>query len=388
MTYPRCGIYASLRNKDQVLAPNGVLDRERIGKLARWSDVVLDLGPLIEQPEIVAALREANPAIRIWAYVVMGWWPVDQWHPIFFQRFSEIVHRTNGRVFKTDGSEWGVNFTDSTTVNALAALIAEYLPGFDALFLDVYCARVSNVAASGLDYKKAGFATEDGFAGAWATGHAAMVPLIRDKAGRPDLIVSGNCGPGSHADVNGWMRENWPYLNGGTWASNMLEFIEPNGTRSPGLLNETYREPRASWLVTNPAYGGPAAPENRRRERYGLASACLGGAFHSFMRGEWDSQWCIDRLDFYSPAYRHPQRGMHWLGEPIETAYGHDDGLWARRFQFGISIVNPTDKPISWRGPVLYRPIGGTAQDPTHVVGAAKKAFSVPARDALIAEAV
>ena len=64
-TFPRCGAYCSLRNSDTVLGDgHGNPNLENVAKLARWDDATLDLGPAIEQPRIIEALRAANPRHR------------------------------------------------------------------------------------------------------------------------------------------------------------------------------------------------------------------------------------------------------------------------------------------------------------------------------------
>jgi hypothetical protein len=170
----------------------------------------------------------------------------------------------------------------------------------------------------------------------------------------------------------------------------MVKYVTPAWT-APGVMFETYREPRSSWLVTVPdgnestGYNFEAA-ENQRKDRYGLASACLGGAFHSFARFEdtGHQRWWTERLKFYSKHYVHPQRGKGWLGEPTGAAYhvtmqkDKPVDLWVRKFAHGFAIVNPSSKAHSIYSEKPLRPIGGVA----------KTGRSVPAHDGLLLEAV
>jgi hypothetical protein len=253
--HPRCGIYASVRNRDPVLThADGTVNAENARKLAEWDDVVADLGPMVEQPQIAAALRAANPGIRLHAYVVMK---AYNWPGAFFQEMLRTVTALDGYLYATDGSMWrdsNINTARPDVVDAVARVIAEYLgyptadadrstalrgdrrdsgsgkvsasvtpspdqtggggseivsatspPLFDGLFLDVFCPGMPNATASGVDWRRAGFDTEQAFQDAWWLGHSTLVALIRHYAARSDLLITGNCGPGSHADVNGWM---------------------------------------------------------------------------------------------------------------------------------------------------------------------------------------
>ena len=64
---------------------------------------------------------------------------------------------------------------------------------------------------------------------AWSAATDTMASRLRARAGGSAVLV-GNCGRGNkYAWFNGWMRENFPYQQGGTWYSNMLGDVGSRG---------------------------------------------------------------------------------------------------------------------------------------------------------------
>ena len=133
MNYPRIGTYSSLRGDGSPLAGHP----ERIDALAKWDDVIIELGTLNLYPEIVAQLRQRNPGIRLHAYVVMSWWTSGI---PFFRDFAKIVNDTNGVMVNDVGKFWAwsnVNLARTATMEYLAGLIVNHSRGWDGVFLDI-----------------------------------------------------------------------------------------------------------------------------------------------------------------------------------------------------------------------------------------------------------
>jgi hypothetical protein len=392
VSHPRIGSYSSLRGDGSPLIVNGKLDLDRVRKLARWSDATLDLGPLSQNPQIAEALRRANPSLRLHAYVVLI---AADWPGPFFTEFQRIVTSTEGVLTCVDAAgrnrkPWfftNVNLARPATAAQLAAHILNYVSfsgPWSAIFVDLLIPQLLSCQQGNpqggydyLDWKGMGYPSEAAFLEAWQVGADSFFRQLK-LSGKP---VSSNYG-NSFPYGNGCMIEAAFAQRGGTWEKNMLM----NGSQ-PGLLKLSFAEPRNGWICTEPVFNEPhTSPENQRRHRYGLASACLSGDFHSFGRYESNAQWCVDRLDWWYPEYQHPQRGKHWLGEPQTGAlhvltdyHGKPTDLYMRSFEHGVAVVNTTNiaQSIGF-GTRRYRPINGVA----------KSSFSIPPHDGLLAEAV
>jgi hypothetical protein len=373
MNYPRIGTYSSLRGDGAPLLNHP----ERIDALAKWDDVIIELGTLHEHPDIAAKLRAANPAIRLHAYVVMvyGDWPAP-----FFQDFKRVVTSTNGVLLGTNGQPWSfsnVNVARGETMNALADLILRYMQSsniWSGAFVDILIPALNG--QNDIGWQRMGYASQAEFESQWNANAPAFVTKLKSSG----LPVATNYGNGFPGHANGNMIESAFRLNGGTWETNMVQ----NGPK-PGLLKLSWADPASPWICSEPAFHEPPdSPTNARLARYHDASACLAGGFGSFGRYEGNTQWCIDRLGFWQPYYSHPQRGKYWLGNPITevrhvTAYHNKTvDLWERYFEHGVAVVNPSGSPHSIGLPGRYRPINGVA----------KTAWSIPPHDAMLLEAV
>src|SRR5262249_42264184 len=115
---------------------------------------------------------------------------------------------------------------------------------------------------------------------AWSAACDTFASHLRRDAG-PNFVIVGNCGPSAeHAYYNGWMRENFPYQQGGTWASNMLGDVSSRGYFRD---DADYRQPPHNWIFTaaNAGAGQEYQSFNTAAARFGLASAALGEGVHT-----------------------------------------------------------------------------------------------------------
>src|SRR5262249_46645017 len=71
-TYPRVGLYGSvLGGGFPYTRPDGSLDTLEIGRVARFTEVVLDVYPISPyRPDIVQAMRARNPNLSVLAYLL------------------------------------------------------------------------------------------------------------------------------------------------------------------------------------------------------------------------------------------------------------------------------------------------------------------------------
>src|SRR5262249_15168178 len=96
---------------------------------------------------------------------------------------------------------------------------------WDGIFTDIFC-HGAGWTQSGtgrvVDYQRAGYASIADLDVASAAACDTLSAHLR-RDGGPNFVLVGNCGPSSErAYYNGWMRENFPYQQGGTWALNVL----------------------------------------------------------------------------------------------------------------------------------------------------------------------
>src|SRR5262249_35418005 len=137
----------------------------------------------------------------------------------------------------------------------------------------------------------------------------------------------GNCGPSSqHETYNGWMRENFPFQQGGTWYSNMLGDVSSRGYLAD---DRDYVQPPHNWILSATVLDGVNEydPINTRRVRYGLASSALGDGVAAFCPGKSINlapyqDWWYDEyaVDLATGTSSESQTCTGWLGQPLGPA--------------------------------------------------------------------
>ena len=243
--YPRVGLYGTvLLGGFPFVQPNGALDTLEIGRASRFAEIALDVYPISPyRPDIVAAMRARNPNLIVLAYVLAeGIWPSED--PDSLNHIPTLIRHTvrdlNGFLYdKNTGLEYA-----SSTVNiniakkgagghfvvaeALANIFRDHIIAtgvWDGIFTDIFCQTVSwTQSGSGavIDYQRAGYASLSALDVAWTAACDLVAARLRADGG-PNFTLVGNCGPSAqHDSYNGWMRENFPRQQGGTWYSNML----------------------------------------------------------------------------------------------------------------------------------------------------------------------
>ena len=424
--YPHAADYSWMKgNGAPFIRADGSLDSALVRRQA-WSDYVIwDASPVLRFPQLASCLRYYNPRVTLLGYVVPGlvwndWWATDAAHALWQAVFwsDGILACRTERPCRFCNADLG----NPRTALAMADTILERVvkPGiFDGLLLDVWCAQMHGAIAGEdtVDLGGMGYQDARDWNEAWRAGHWLMAARIRmgadelasGKAAAGDVsshvrsggavlldtraprnttlpnaqaktapfLLIGNCGAGGERDLlSGWMRENFPFQNGGTWAANMLG----DPMYGPGYLSDDslYQSPALSWLVSEPS---GSASETARRFRFGLGSASLGGSSRgigvfSWCRCEWTPRvfrWCPELSVTPAGQATNDDRCKGWLGEPRGPWRVTDRGLYVRDFDFGMILLNPTARWLSYYGTETLRRISG----------AWGSAFSVPPNDAL-----
>jgi hypothetical protein len=343
--FPRLGLYGNVVGGGYpFVKPDFTLDTLEIGRVARFHQVILDVYPISPyRPDIVQALRARNPQIKLLAYLLVNHiWPVEDADSS--RHIPTIINHTvrdlNGFLYDLNT---GQKYTDSNinlakrdlagryvVAIALANIIRDHIIAtghWDGIFTDVYCHTVGwTQAGTGrvIDHVRAGYPSVAALDAAWAAASDTLAARLRSYAG-PNMLLVGNCGGSSeHAYYNGWMRENFPYQQGGTWYTNMLGHV---GSRGYLKDDKDYRQPSSNWMLSVAQTGNGIEYNsfNTWRVRYGLASAALGEGYHCFGPGGrsvqqapyqqwWYDEYAVDIASGQSSASR---QHTGWLGNAL-----------------------------------------------------------------------
>lgn len=387
--FPRIGMYGVVLGTGYpYLDSEGVLVQQEVLNTARYQVAVLHASPLTEyRPDIVTAIRDARPDIQLYAYLQAHYiWPSNQpdSNVNLWTRQHHLVRDLDGFLYDRDG-QWilDVNINLAKKDAQGHFVVAESLAHFfhsavlqsglwDGLFFDRYCFNLqwNQGPSDSIDFVRAGYPTWAAFDAGWKAGSDTLASRLRQLA--PNTILIGNCGYGAHyGHLNGWMREDFPNMNGTSWTTNM--------NRIPGGYfydEENYQTPRSNWIsswVANAA--SPYSSEESRRVRFGLGSASLADGYASFTARHYDSSlaymdWWYDEyaVDVMPGVSSAAQQHTGWLGRDLGPYYKM---LWV-----GTSpdaVTNPgfdTDVTTGW---TFSSVIGGSVvRDPTtKVVGSA-----------------
>ena len=345
--YPRVGLYGSvLGGGYPYVKPDLTLDTLEIGRAARYNEVVLDVYPISPyRPDIVLAMKARNPALTVLAYVLAE----DIWlagDADSTRHIPTIIRHTvrdlNGFLYdKLTGAEYAtiaINLAkqDATgrfvVADAMADIFRDHIIAtrlWDGIFTDIFCHTVSwtqNGTGRVIDYQRAGYSSLAALDVAWAAASDTLAARLRGNGG-PNFVLVGNCGGSSqHESFNGWMRENFPFQQGGTWYTNMLGDVSSRGYLAD---DRDYVQPPHNWILSasTTAPGSEYDPGNVDRVRFGLASAALGSGVAAFAPTKsvnvapyqdwWYDEYAVDLSTGQSSQ---SQSHTGWLGQPLGPA--------------------------------------------------------------------
>ena len=278
-----------------LIAPDGTLDTAKVARLARYGTCVIHANVLHTRPDVTAALREAG-AKRILPYVTLThWWLGADFTPqatdhSFNAEWHRAIQRTGG-FLPNPQQGYEVDWTNATTAAALTELLVMMAGSglYDGIFMDY--------ASPEWEPTKA------------IERQAAMADAVAKvaEAGGDYFLIVGN-GIGAHAlQFDERMAEGFP---------------QPFTSFDKALNMNPYR-----WLKcedTNPRAG-----------RFGYCTALLTGATFcwgpqspsSFDGDRWLPEFDVD------------------LGEPRGSYLKLTSGVYARWFDKGLVMVNPTWEP-------------------------------------------
>lgn len=325
------------------------LTPDQIKKQAKFSTVILDAQYLLQNPSNIDDLRRANPSLKLGAYVqaafcasAKGGYPLE---------IKNAVIATDGWVPDSARQQGWVNaeidYTKPETVAAVCDVIVRNViqsGKFDLLMLDSWAYLT--------------FSPDQSWNAAWRAGFDEFARRMRGASNMP-VIGNGGPGPGTHVNVNGWMRENFPLQNGrqgDSMALNWISNMQQNPWGQLGVMREAYRLPEESCLMWSAQQDEAAT---HQRMVFTLASALLTDHCKA---SSWRAEWIKDEPYRYKwwPEYDVP------LGD-AETPAIQYGGVWRRDYERCLVLCNPTGKGVSVYNLPTCKPPNGPGKRAWHV---------------------
>lgn len=344
--YPRLGLYGSvLGGGYPYTKPDFTLDSLEIYRAARYHQIVLDVYPISPyRPDIVQAMRALHPQAKFLAYLLAE----DIWltgDADSLRHIPTLIRRTvrdlDGFLYdRNTGGEYNtiaINLAKKVNgryvvAEAMADICRDHIIAtglWDGIFTDIFCHTVSwtqNGTGRVIDLTRAGYPSAAALDAAWAEAADTLAARLR-RDGGPTFTLVGNCGASSeHAYYNGWMRENFPFQQGGTWASNMLGDVSSRGYFKD---DQDYVQPSANWILSasTTAPGSEYQSYNTSRVRFGLGSSSLGEGVHAFAPTKSVNEapyhdWWYDEYGVDLATGRSSELLEHtgWLGQALGPA--------------------------------------------------------------------
>jgi len=395
--YPRLGLYGSVLGSGYPLWDStGTLDPVACDEIARYDEVVLDVGPITPyRPDALAALRQRHAGISLLAYVTGH----DIWDANtpdstlnFPTRYNHMIRRMGGFLYdkagrKFPGSDVNIakrNIAGTYVVaESLAVLFNDAIlkPAvWDGIFVDVYCNSIAwmETPAESIDYVRAGYSTFASFDAAWKAGTDALADRLRQLGGS-SIVLVGNCSAGTkYIPFNGWMRENFPLQGGGTWYTNM--FNDPGGYFGDEVH---FRAPTHNYIFSALSGTAPYLSNNTRKVRFGLGTAALASGFHVFgpsnrypkpypYHSWWYDEYSVDANTGQAMS---DLAHTGWLGQPLAPYY---QMIWIGTAP--DAVTNPDFESDVTTGWTLFTTVGSTVTRDTlsPAVGSASAHVTVP----------
>ena len=336
VVYPRLGLYETVYPDGYpLLDPAGAVDTAVVRQIARYHEVVLDPSPISEyRPDLMAAIRALNPGITALAYVPAQdfWWTWESPDSLvdYNTRCNHLLRDLDGYLYDRTGDLYGFRVNIARRDATGRFVVAEGLVDlwydaiartglWDGFFLDVYCDGIlwSQSPGDSIDFARAGYPDAGSFDAAWHAASDTIAARLRRLCG-PAAVLVGNCASGTKYETfNGWMRENFPFQQGGDWYQNMFRVVG-------GYFGDeaAFRAPTHNYIFTAQADDDPYSATNVRKARFGLGSAALATGFAAFGPSDKDPKtapfhrfWYDEyAVDLATGAASADVRHTGWLG--------------------------------------------------------------------------
>lgn len=343
----------------------------------------------------LAALRTLNPNIRILHYqyafkgrpelfpIFQEWWDSRPGQP----GFNCFLRDSRGKILLV--KVWThpmVNMTDPLCREAMLDKNIQdfkrsaFADGADASYDGIYWDLIfGHISWLGKDIDANGDGRPDDLGELDQRYHAGMKDFLAQlRASLPDVLLAGNEAALDYAEwMNGRLFE-WQISNimdGAdfvNWDKVIDEYRAWTAQSKNPSITILQSSPTGSLafkyaddeLEDIPPQIMAEAQASYQRMRFGLTSALMGDGYYGFDFGPMihGFPWWYDEYGapFTEPSSTLPPRG--YLGQPQGEPYQPVDGggLWARVFEHGLVLVNPTLKAQQTTLPATYCKMHGT----------------------------
>ncbi len=365
--------------------------------LARYDVVIVDMEWTHRDPEGLRRIRELNPDVTLLAYVasqeVMDPETLASVGDGFrFRR--ELAQGIDPSWYLRNGagepavffaSTWMMNPTTGWSDHLARFMTRRVLSSglWDGVYYDNAWSNPDWLENGDIDLDRDGQADGEEHGRRWIaeTWNDAIIRIFartRQLAG-DDIVLMGNgsaagyedygrrYSPRHHEYLNGALDEHWPTLNR-SWPDAIR--------RAEGWLARA--RPEAFFVMQADPDRATSPTADLRGMRFALGSALLAEAHFAYDSGNHQQDdWRYDEYDGGGI-------GRGYLGDEAGPRHRLGASLWAREFDGGLVVVNPTDQEATVAlpgGP--WRFIKGT-QDPAANPGGPASELTLAPRDARI----
>lgn len=225
---------------------------------------------------------------------------------------------------------------------------------YDGLFNDlwVWNLRDANYSAKdSVDWARAGYSSFAAMDTAWTYCTYLYALKLREACvanARPNFIITGNYGGGYGFEyLNGWIHEDWPLLQGGTWFSNFATQHYPKTATASTIYGGSMQDDAAKYMArpmrnVSSAYthggsldtgyvGIDTSAVIAAKFRYSIATNCLfdnmvsqvqpkalDNSLASYRINWWPDEFAVNTTTgVASKSYSN----TNWLGQPLGSFY-------------------------------------------------------------------
>ncbi|HDQ23196.1 MAG TPA: hypothetical protein ENN28_04510 [Candidatus Uhrbacteria bacterium] len=318
-----------------------------INELARWDIVILSPQALERNPQVITKLRQKNPQIKIFVYVLLQEINIDpeivNASPFYQQIYNKVqennwwLRDSSGQNISSWPKTWLINPAPSAP-KTNGQNWADYLPGlvynnflktndWDGVFFDNAWDNL-NWLNKTIDINGNGRADSQNYVDQqWQAGINQILNTIQ-KLAPHKLIIVNTKNNFYNNNTNGRLHETFPLPDGGVWAGGIKNYLNADFGRQP------------QYFIINTSTSVFGKKDDYRTFRFGLTSTLLGDGYYSFDSGDHSHSelWWYDEYNFY-------------LGRPlsdIKNLLGPESqeirpGVWQRDFQNALILVNSTN---------------------------------------------
>lgn len=307
--------------------------------LYRWDLLIIPNDYQWSFPDFFEQYKQANPDGKVLAYTYPAMAMTSNLNSLFRQVEEQDLWLKNGQgerleiwpnlyavnINKPGWTELSLNFWQNDLDRQK----------WDGLMFDTVENSLNRFNQKGIDldgdYRPDSLVSLDA---SWQKGLAGLFKTARQCWGNDKLIlINGSSLPIYQSKINGRMFETFPahWEGNGTWTASMEQYLNrlPSQNYSPQLY------------IINSNTNNTGQQNNYQKLRFGLTSALLGDGYFSFDHGDQahEQTWWYDE---YSVKLGQPTSAPYNLLAPNNNKI--QAGLWRRDFDYGVAVVNSTNK--------------------------------------------